>query len=393
MSLIDTMKNRKKIWIISEGSASDYSPESMGDETVSGPFKEYKLSELGWYLINPHPIVIKDRLIGCNITLKKSKPRKYRDKIKGLFVKESETTGPDDDMTREFISSSHVKSYTFRDQHLENHFKNIYDALRPYDSLLRMLFQLDVNRVHDITGICEDIVGNRYQLDLQGSVSDKLNYMTTSLLTDVNITMKKAYLSRGLFELRGFNFRNYDPKNSYKLVRFFKDGKTTYCVLGKNKDSRFLVPETKLITFLQLFQQSLETNTKLYEAVEHCLRGDAKPFKLFFTKQLEFSYSKTHLPRIFRENANITQLPPEERTVIADTLNSQQRVISFNYVPHSEGGSEKMHTNISVMHSLKALEPLKSRFPTLFSQIKENAPISDAGKFYLLDSMRGCQDE
>ncbi len=256
-----------------------------------------------------------------------------------------------------------------------------------------MLFQLDVNRVHDITGICEDIVGNRYQLDLQGTVNDKLNYMTTSLLTDVNITMKKSYLSRGLFELRGFNFRKYNPENSYKLVRFFKDGKTTYCVLGKNKKSRFLVPEMKLITYLQLFQQSLGTNKKLYESVEHCLRGEAKPFKLFFTKQLEFSYSKTHLPRIFRDNANISKLPPEERTVIADTLNSQQRVISFNYVPHSEGSSEKMHTNISVMHSLKALEPLKNRFPVLFSQIKENAPFSDAGKFYLLDSMKGCQDE
>ncbi len=393
MSYDNINKKRKSIWVISEGTSSDLSPESIGDDSVSGPFKEYKLSELGWYLINPNPIVIKDRLIGCNITLKKSKTRKYSDKIKGLLKRKTESSNTDDDLTREFISSSHVKSYTFKDQHLESHFKNIYNALRPYDSLLRILFQLDVSKVHNITGICEDIVGNRYQLDLQGTVNDKLNYMTTSLLTDVNITMKKAYLSRGLFELRGFNFKTYDPSNSYKLVRFFKDGKTTYCVLGKNKEARFLVSETKLVTFLQLFQQSLETNAKLYEAIEYCLIGDAKPFKLFFTKQLEFSYSKTHLPRIFRDNANISQLPPEEKTVIADTLNSQQRVISFNYVPHAEGSSEKMHTNISVMHSLRALEPLKSRFPGLFSQISQNSPFSESGKFYLLDSMRGCQDE
>lgn len=393
MSVSHGLPKRKKIWIISDGVSSDFPPEAIRDESVTGPVREYEISELGWYLINPNPIVIKDRLIGCNITLKKSGPRKFRDKLKGVFSKEDDSDKPVKDLTREFIASSHVKSCTFKDQNLETHFRRIYHALRPYDSLLRMLFQLDVNRVDDITGVCEDIVGNRYQLDLQGTASDKLNYMTTNLLTEVNITMKKAYLSRGLFELRGFNFRTYNPETSFRLIRFFKDGKMTYCVLGKNRDDNFLVPENKLVTFLQLFQQSLDTNGKLYDAVDHCIRGEARPFKLFFTKQLEFAYSKTHLPKIFRENISISKLPPEERTVIADTLNTHQQVISFNYVPHSEVGIEKMHTNISVMHSLKALEPLKNRFPSLYSEISESTPASDAGKYYLLDSMRGCQDD
>ncbi len=394
MATTDTLKNKRKIWIISESKPSDKkSLESMKDETISGPFKEYSLSELGWYLLNPNPIIIKDRLIGCNITLKKSKQRKISDKVKDFFSKKSNESILSSDLTREFISSSHVKSYTFRDPSLESHFKNIYNALRPYDSLLRMLYQLDISRVHEITGICEDIVGNRYQLDLQGTVNDKLNYMTTNLLTDVNITMKKSYLSKGLFELRGFNFSTYDPHKTHKLVRFYTNGKPTFCVLGKNKESRFIVPDSKLIYCMQLFQQSLETNNKLYDAVDLCFKNNAKPFKLFFTKQLEFSYTNTHLPKIFRTNVSVIKLPPEEKTVIAETLNAQQQVISFNYVPHSEGGNEKMHTNISVMHAVKALEPIKKQIPDLFSEINEAAPLSDSGKYYLLDSMRGCQDE
>ena len=394
MTTNDTLKNTRKIWIISESKPSDKEHlDSIKDDNISGPFKEYNLSELGWYLLNPSPIIIKDRLIGCNITLKKSKQRKISDKIKDFFLKRSEESMLSSDLTREFISYSHVKSYTFRDPGLENHFKKIYNALRPYDSLLRMLYQLDISRVHGITGICEDIVGNRYQLDLQGSVNDKLNYMTTNLLTDVNITMKKSYLSRGLFELRGFDFSTYDPLKIYKLVRFYKNGTPDYCVIGKNKESRFLVSGSKLVYCMQLFQQSLETNDKLYDAVDLCFKNKARPFKLFFTKQLEFSYTNTHLPKIFRTNVDVINLPPEEKTVIAETLNAQQQVISFNYVPHSEGGNEKMHTNISVMHAVKALEPIKKQIPDLFSEINEHAPLSDSGKYYLLDSMRGCQDE
>lgn len=393
MTESNTVKNRKKIWIITDCEPSDYKMDSMNGENISGPYKEYALSEFGWYLLNPNPIIIKDRLIGCNITLKKSKPRKFRDKVRNFFSTKREDSDLPADLTREFISSSHVKSYTFRDPNLESHFKNIYSALRPYDSLLRMLYRLDTSRVYEINGICEDMVGNRYQLDLQGTVNDKLNYMTTNLLTDVSITMKKSYLSKGLFELRGFNFNKYDPDKKHRLLRFYKDGEASFCVLGKNKDSRFLVPDTRLVDCMQLFQQSLGTNSKLYEAVELCFKNEAKPFKLFFTKQLEFSYTNTHLPKIFRTNDTIINLPPEAKSVIAETLNDQQRVISFNYVPHSEGGNEKMHTNISVMHAVKALEPIKEQIPELFSRLEKQAPLSDSGKYYLLDSMRGSHDE
>lgn len=393
MVLSNKSKCGKKIWIISGAEHVNYNLETMGDDNITGPFKEYKLSELGWYLLNPNPIIIKDRLIGCNISIKKSKQRKFRDKLKYFFYRNPDNSRPGDDLTKEFISSSHVKSYTFRDLHLENHFKNIYNALRPYDSLLQMLFQLDISKVQEITGICEDIVGNRYQLELQGTISNKLNYLTTNLLTDVNITMKKAYLSRGLFELRGFNFHTYDPEKSHRLIRFYKNGNTSFCVIDKNKKLRFIVPDSQLVHCMQLFQQSLEINNNLYEAVELCFKNKAKPFKLFFTKKLEFSYTNNHLPEIFQSNSDISRLDSEKKATIAATLNHNQRVISFNYVPHLEDGNEKMHTNISVMHSVRALEPIKDQFPNLFSEINMKAPASEAGKYYLLDSMRGYQDE
>lgn len=392
---VESFSKNKKIWVISDSRPSDFNLQTMGAATVSGPIKEYSISELGWYLLNPDPIAIKDKLVGCLITNKKSLWRKIKDACVRLisFNSTKEKDALNQDLTQEYISSLHMKTYTFKDQMLENHFKNIYNALRPFDSLLRLLSTMSAVSIEDITGICEDIAGNRYRLDLQGTVRDKLNYMVTNLLTPVRITMKKAYLTKGLFELRGFQFDTFNPEKAFRLIRFFQNGEPAYCVLGSDNNPAFMVQEPKLVYCLQLFEQSLRTNEKLYESVGLCIKGEARPFKLFFTKQLEFSYSQNHLPKIFRNNYDISKMAPDEKSAIAESLNNQQRVISFNYIPHSNSGEEKMHTNISVMHDVRALEPFKDHFPNLFNEIFESTPTSDAGKFYLLDSIKGCQDE
>lgn len=389
MNTRKALSNKKPMWIISESRPSAFNPDTIGEKNVSGPVKEYEISELAWYLLNPDPIVIQDKLVGCQIIYKSSGFRRIRDAVLKPFRRKN----PEASMTREYISTLHMKTYTFKDEDLENHFRKIYKALRPYDALLRMLSTLDDTKIRDITGICEDIAGNRYKLDLSGSTRDKLNYMVNYLLTPVKITMKKAYLSKGLFELRGFGFESFNPEKSFRLVRFSTDGKASFCVLGNGETKGFMVQDAKLIYWLQLFEQSLRTNDKLAESLALCVKGEARPFKLFFTRQLEFSYSQNHLPKIFRNNYDVSRMAPEDKNAVAETLNNQQRVISFNYIPHSNSGEEKMHTHISVMHDLKALEPLKDHFPTLYNEISENAPTSDAGNFYLLDSIKGCQDE
>jgi hypothetical protein len=393
---METRNNRKKtnsVWIISECKSSGFNLETIGESNISGPVKEFRISELAYYLLNPDPIVIQDKLVGCHITFKKTRYELFKEKLLAPFTGKKAPDPKNDPMSREYISSLHMKTYTLKDRDFENHFKKIYTALRPYDGLLRKLTFMPPERIADITGICEDIAGNRYRLDLSGSVHDKLNYMLTYLLTPVKITMKRAYLTKGLFELRGYTFETFKAENSHRLVRFFQNGKTSFCVIGNGEKKGFIVEDPKLVYWLQLFEQSMKSNEKLSESVNLCTKGEARPFKLFFTKQLEFSYSQNHLPKIFRDNYDVSRMAPEDKNAIAETLNNQQRVISFNYIPHSDSGEEKMYTNISVMHDLRALEPLKDHFPNLYNEISENAPTSDAGKFYLLDSIKGCQDE
>jgi hypothetical protein len=48
-----------------------------------------------------------------------------------------------------------------------------------------------------------------------------------------------------------------------------------------------------------------------------------------------------------------------------------------------------MHTDISVLHDLRALEPLRKNLPHVYSAVVKQATVSEAGRFYLLDSING----
>ena len=69
--------NYNGIWVISGGRFSDIDLAEVIGEKVDGPYKEYKISAFGRYLLNPHSIEVKKKLIGGEIhyklgTLKKN---------------------------------------------------------------------------------------------------------------------------------------------------------------------------------------------------------------------------------------------------------------------------------------------------------------------------------
>jgi hypothetical protein len=233
---------------------------------------------------------------------------------------------------------------------------------------------------------------NRYQINLQGSINDKINFILNSLTKKAKITIKKAYLLNGLFDFRGYTFDSFNADNDYHLIRFSQNNQTKYCVLTRDYKFDYWVNDNILINYLHLFEQSIQTDPKLKEALNLCITGKAKPLKLFFSKQTEQSYSEKHLPMVYRKMLITHNIAPNEVEMITDTLNNNQSIVFFNYVPTSGPGQQKLFTNISVMHDLKALESIKDRVPRVYSEIIKKTTDSDAGKLYLLDSMRGYQN-
>ncbi len=378
------------VWIISEGLNAELDLSAIFGQGVTGPVREYKISDLTRYLLNPNPVEIDEKLIGCEVHFHQPAANKIKGKIRRILPEKLRRRFKDNHIpAKKLLSSSQIDPPSLNSLNLESHFNKIGELLRPYDVIFKKLSKLDKSKISDLIGICEDSGGNQYQLNLQGDVDEKINYLCNFISKNVKITFKKAYLADGLFEMRGYDFTTFDHKKAYRLIKFFKDGKSNYCVLNHLNKIEYMVEDIKTIYFMHLLAQSIKTNPKLLDSFNLCINKNAKPLKLFFNTQVEIDYSKTNLPKVYREAFDVCNIGMKERDIVANSLNNLQRVVLFNYIPQNGSGEEKLFANISVMHDFRALEPIKNCLPHLYSEIYKRAPISDAGKFYLLDSMRG----
>ncbi|MBI5099530.1 MAG: hypothetical protein HZB30_09870 [Nitrospirae bacterium] len=384
-------KETNDIWIISEGRFVNLDLSNICEQPVSKPVTEYRISELAGYLLNPNPVTVEEKVIGCRVKHSKSPSGIAGRILKKLFPdkKRSSNGAP---FVEEFISTSKIGTPAFQDEDLNKHFIKINELLRPFDPVLKKLAGLNGEKIDDITAMCEDIGSNRYQLNLQGNVNEKLNYIMNSISKKVNIVFNKAYLSKGLFEMRGFNFHSFNAHIFYRLIRFTQDNQTKYCVLKENYQLKYWVHDSELVHFMHILEQSIKTDPKLKEALALCVEGGAKPLKLFFSKKLEKSYTEKYLPLTYRKVFDMYEMNQVAKASIASMLNDHQSIVSFNYIPKTEAEKQKLFINISVLHDIKALEPIKSKLPLLYSEINKKAPPSDIGKLYLLDSMSGYQN-
>jgi hypothetical protein len=385
-------KNKDEVWIISDGTPVNLDLSNICKEPVSGLVTEYRISELARYLLNPNAITLEEKVVGCKVYYLKA----ASGFMKRVFGKKSGKKKARSDKNghhvQEIISASGLGAPTFCDEGLNAHFKRIGELLRPYDPVQKKLASLDGDKIDDIKALCEDIGRNRYQLNLQGSISDKISFVANSLSQKTKVVANRAYLLNGLFEMRGFNFNDFNVNNSYRLIKFFQNEQVRYGVLNRNYQVEYWIEDTVLVNYIHLFQQCIKSDPKLREALTLCMKSKAKPLKLFFAKQLGHDYTDKHLPMVYRTVFNAYKISQNEKETIADTLNKFQSIISFNYVPLSGLERSKLCTNISVMHDFRALKPIKEQHPEVYSEINKKASVSDAGKLYLLDSMRGYQN-
>ncbi|MCP3951100.1 MAG: hypothetical protein GY697_02610 [Desulfobacterales bacterium] len=110
-----------------------------------------------------------------------------------------------------------------------------------------------------------------------------------------------------------------------------------------------------------------------------------------FNKQLDIDYSKNELPRVWREIFKSHQTGEGEKEAMLNFINDRKLSISFHFLPLADGEG-KLCTDISIMQDCKVLESIKDNMPHLYSELNKRAAISEAGKFYLLDTIRGYKD-
>jgi hypothetical protein len=385
------------IWIISGGRDSqiDLSAIEGAEKNEQGTaVKEYRISDIGYYLLNPQPIEVKKRLIGCEIHYQQRLTTKIIEKVKRLFPRRLRHLWIGHMIPPEIlISHCKIEMPALKDKALENHLISIYESLRLYDSVSKRLPELDPHHIAHVIGICKDIGGSLTYLKLQGSSDDKLKYMQNYISKDVGVLLRKAYIGDGLFEMRGFDFTAYDSNHAHRLIVYQKNGKPKCCVLNSINTVEYSLDDIHLLKFLLLLQQALTDDVKLKNAFGFCIRGKAKPVKLFFNRQLEVDYSKSLFPPIYRDILKDKKTNSNQQNLIRPALNYLQIGISFNYIPQPDSAANNMITLISVLHDLRALELLRKNLPQVYHEIEKRVGVSEAGRFYFLDSIEGCTND
>ena len=382
----------KDFWIISNSKYTHIEIKDLPMEIRPGRVKEYTISEFGRYLLNPKPIQIQKKLVGCEVHYHQRSSKKTKHKIwqilPGSFGKSKDkNTHPE-----VLMPQSETKMPIMSDGDLESHLNKLYGLLRPYDPIFKGLSNLDRSKISDIIGICEDFGGNRSWLHLRGDISEKINYIGSFIIRPVNVILEKSYIADGLFELRGFDFKSFDPKKTHRLIKFFHEGKQKACLIKKNNKVEFWVEDISLLNYLHLLKQSIDTNPNLMDSFSQCMKKDAQPLKLLFNRNLSIEYSKSNFPKIYEEALKVFKVDDAEKESIMKSLQQMQFGISLSYLPHCSPEEEVLCTNLSVMHDFRALEQLKENLPTLYSEISKKASVSEAGKYYLLDTIEGCQN-
>jgi hypothetical protein len=380
------------IWAISNGSYLNLDLDNVDHEIKEGIKKEYRISDLATYMLNPNPIEVEKTLAGCEVHYKQPSSSKIRERIRRILPQKLHRLIKDKRIpSDELVSGFERRKHTLKDKDLEDHLNNIYDLLRPHDPIQKGISGLDIAKISNVVGICRDIDGNRSMLNFQGNIDEKIDYIKNFVSTDVRVVLKKSYVSDGLFEMGAFDFKSYSPNNSLRLIKFFKNGKVKYCVLNSHNKVKYWVDDIRLVRYIHLLEQTIRTNSKFSDSLKLCAEGKARPLKLFFYKQLKIDYSKVHLPEAYREAFKICNMGMNEKELVINTLKNFQIGIAFNYVYQSDSGEDKCFVDLSVMHDFRALEPIKDNLPKLYSEINKKTYTSEAGKFYLLDSIRGCR--
>jgi hypothetical protein len=379
---LETAPRTSRGWVITEGKPVRLDPTEFDPEAEKGLVKEYRISEIGRYLLNPGPIEIRKRLIGCEAHQTSSLPSRLIQRVPGW----GKTRRPKPDV---LLSGFKLKLPSFRDPNLDAHFKKLVDELREFDPFAKKLARLDSRRLSHLVGICEDIGGGYSYLKLQGTKEEKIRYLSSHAGRPVRVTIHRAHASDGLFELRAFPATGFNPDHSFRLYAYSRDGQPAACVLTGHGNLDFRLPDPQALKYLSLIEHVLSSSPEFRRCFDACFAGGYRPVRLFFNRQLEVDYSKANLPEIYRNVLRSSETAPSSRHLVKPVLNYLQVAVSLSYLLSPDCADQRLFTHICILHDLRALEPLRKSLPAVYAEMSQRAFSSEAGRYYVLDSITG----
>jgi hypothetical protein len=369
-------------WVISEGQLVRLDPTEFDPEAEKGIVKEYRLSEIGRYLLNPGPIEIRKRLVGCEAHPALTGLSRWVQRVPGWGRVQRRKP-------EVLLAGFKLKVPAFRDPDLDAHFRKMVDELRGFDPFGRKLGRLAAQRPSQLIGICEDIGGGYSYLKLLGTTEDRIRYLSSHVGRDVRVTIHRAHVSEGLFELRAYPTRGFNPAVTYRLYAYSRDGQPAACVLTSVGNLDFRLSDPAAVKYLSLLEHTLSSSPDFRRCFDDCFLGRSRPVRLFLNRQLEVDYSKANFPEIYRDVFRSSETAPSSRNLVKPVLNYLQMGISLSYLPSPGSTDQRLLTHSCILHDLRALEPLRKSLPAVYDEMSRRAFSSEAGRYYVLDSISG----
>ena len=112
--------------------------------------------------------------------------------------------------------------------------------------------------------------------------------------------------------------------------------------------------------------------------------------RLLFNRQLGVDYSKAGFPEIYRDVFRTAQTAAANCNLVKPVLNYLQTALSLSYVASGTSGDERLFTHMCILHDLRAIEPLRKSLPAVYAEMSRRAFSTEAGRFYVLDSITGA---
>lgn len=381
-------------WIITAGAYIEFDFASIGINAKPKHIMAYDLSDIGRYLISPGSIEVDYRLMGCECSFKPTVWKRARRGLAQLNPFKARGENPQDTHDRQlFIARHFLRIPSLQDRQLARHVDRLRGMLQPFDPVVQEIAAINVSDLEDIRGVCEDEGGHRTHINLSGDLETKRRYVIDNMLGCVPITLPHVQIANGLYEMRGMTPDDYREERRHRLLRFHVKGRFFACLLNHADKVAFWLDDIKQLHQLLLLQQAIETNSVLKSSIECCLQGDARPLRLMFNHDMDIDYSHNRMPQVYQELFNTLNLDAEEQKGIIRSLKTHQVGVSLSYISLEGFGDPRPITSISVLHDVKALEPVRQDVPELYAEINRKASRSEAGNFYLLESIKGRPDE
>lgn len=384
------------VWIITAGAYVDVDLAALGIDAAPKRVMEYGLSDIGRYLLFPGPFEVESRLMGCECDRKPTGWQRFKQALAEHSPLRKRNQNGNGSRTRQvFMTRSFVPIPPLRDEALARHMERLRAMLSPYDPMMQEIAALNLDRLTDIRGLCEDAGGHRTHINLSGDLETKRRYVLDNLLKRVPITLPQAWIAGGLYEMRGMATRRYQEDRRHRLLRFQVNGQFFACLLNAAGKVVFWIEDSERLHHLVLLQQAMDADPMLKASIASCLQGQdqAQALRLLINPGMDIDYSRNRLPPVYRELFHTLNIRGASQQEVIRSLNINQTGVSFSYSSQEGYGDPLFTTSIAVLHDVKALEPVRETLPELYAAINRQARLSEAGKYYLLESIQGRLDE